>query len=69
MVYRWFLHKASASLMVVTPSDIASYGAGIKVIELRGRNDIDAVGKTAKNIRMGLPVAAILAPSRYCYFA
>lgn len=57
-----FLHKASASLMIVTPSDIASYGAGIKVIELRGRNDIDAVGKTAKNIRMGLPVASILSP-------
>lgn len=53
---------ASYSLFPVTPARVLALGAGLKQVELRGTNSINAVGNVIKNVYLGLQNATITSP-------
>ncbi|GAB4270821.1 MAG: hypothetical protein Kow0029_07930 [Candidatus Rifleibacteriota bacterium] len=53
---------ASFSSFPVDPVIVNTVGAGLRAVELRGTNSINAVGKVIKNIYLGVKTASITSP-------
>ncbi len=54
--------RSGNSIVTVTPTALAPFGPGLKQIELRGTNFVNAVGTKIKSIYLGLQNATITQP-------
>ncbi len=54
--------RAGNSIVTVTPEALAPFGPGLKQVELRGTNYVNAVGTKIKSIYLGLQNATITQP-------